>query len=111
MTQPVPSTLPYLPPISEADLVAWIVRAGPGDRLTYWRGHLARDVWSLGSQMREADRRRLARVGRLAWGLAEDGWVHLVQERLEPGTFAYIAIARPKRNRQLPEAVSLPEAA
>lgn len=106
--QPVPSMLPDQQPISEADLVAWIVRASPGDRLTYWRGHLARDVWALGSQMREADRRRLARVGRLAWGLAEDGWVHLVQERLEPGIFAYIAIARPKRNRQQqPKAVLL----
>ena len=79
-------------PITEAALVAWLVRAAPGERIVYWRGFLAVDRWSP-----RRDRHRLCSVARLAWGMAEKGWVHLVQQRVAPGVFDYIAIARPRK--------------
>ncbi|GGC63820.1 hypothetical protein GCM10011504_47530 [Siccirubricoccus deserti] len=75
------------------------MRAAPGDRFTYWRGHLARDVWHLAQRLSEPDRRRLASVGRLAWTMAERGLVHLVQQRHGEGDFSYLAVARPRSRR------------
>ena len=44
----------------------------------------------------DPDRKRLALLGTRAFWEAEAGLVHLVQERVGPDHFAYIAIARPK---------------
>ncbi len=99
-------------PIGEADLIAWLVHAKPGDRFTYWRGHLASDAWPLTGRLPEGECRRLGSVGRLAWNLAGEGFVHLVQERLGPNRFAYVVIARPHPpGRALPSPALLPEAA
>lgn len=100
-------------PVGEADLIAWLVRAAPGDRLAYWRGHLAHDVWAPARRLPEVERRRLAGVGRLTWEMAARGWVHLVQLRHGEGDFTYLAVARPRSQRRpgLPLAIPMKEAA
>ena len=46
------------------------------------------------SDLAEADRKELVRVGRRAWWAAEKNLVYLVQRRLGPDRFSYLAIAR-----------------
>ena len=83
-------------PISEIEFCAWVGQAMPGDRLEYHRGFLVLDAFPVISQLADPDRKRLALLGGRAFWAAEAGLVHLVQERIGPDHFAYIAIARPK---------------
>jgi hypothetical protein len=111
MTEAVAPAVLHGRPMDEAQLIAWVVRSAPGQHLTYWDGYLARDTWSLGSRLGERDRRRLARLGRLVLSLAEEGFLHLVQQRLAAYRYRYIAIARsPERDRagRRPEPVAHP---
>lgn len=94
--------------VTEEALQRWLDRARPGDRLTYHRGHLARDraaaCWrhfQNPSAPPEQDtcacstcdaRRELSAVADLAWLAAEDGAVHLLQRRHGPDNYAYIAV-------------------
>lgn len=80
-------------PMSKTALIARLADAQPGDQIIYWRGHIAFDS-CLGRGMREVDRYRLRCLARLAWDMATDGRVDLVQSRIAPGACAYIAIAR-----------------
>ena len=82
--------------LSEMDFAGWVGAAAPGDRLEYHRGFLAVDTIPLVSKLPETDRVVLKRTAGRAWWAAEQRLVHLVQERLGPDLFAYIAIARPK---------------
>jgi hypothetical protein len=84
------------PATSPVALAAWAVSAAPGKQMTYWRGHLAQDIWPLAAGLPEAERQQLREVGRLAWALAQDGYLHLLQRRLGPNEWAYIAVARAK---------------
>ncbi len=95
----MPTILPRPAPISEAEVLAWLLQAAPGDRLIYWQGHLARDACPLAQRLPEEARRRLAGVGRLAWDLAADGRVHLVQRRFGPEACAYLMVARCRPRR------------
>jgi hypothetical protein len=81
-------------PIDEAAFTAWLQRAGAGDRLTYWRGHLAIDASPLASRLRGEDRLRLDRVSRLAWNMAQKGWLDLLQQRHGASDFSYVAVRR-----------------
>lgn len=63
----------------------WLKLSTPGDRFHYYKGHLAYDT----------------RGGREAWAIwaANEAWqayedlkVHLVQRKLGPGCYQYIAI-------------------
>jgi hypothetical protein len=92
--------LPGQLPRSKDDLLAWLRHAAPGDRLTYWRGHLAADVYLVGARSWGPEAWRLVGVRRCAWDLAQQGWVHLVQQRVAPDVCAYIAIATGKCHRQ-----------
>lgn len=84
------------PRLTEIEFCAWLAQAAPGDRLEYHRGFLAVDTEKKISLLRERDRQTLRDLRHRALVLFEQGLVHLVQERLGPGHFAYIAIARPR---------------
>jgi len=83
-------------PISEIEFCGWVGQAVPGDRLEYHRGFLVLDAFPVISKLADPDRKRLALLGARAFWAAEAGLVHLVQERIGPDQFAYIAVARPK---------------
>ena len=83
-------------PLSEIEFCAWVAQAVPGDRLEYHRGFLVLDIFPSFSRLPDRERSELAKLGSRAFWAAEQGLVHLVQERMGPDQFAYIAVARPK---------------
>ena len=85
--------------LSEMDLAGWIGAAAPGDRIEYHRGFLAVDIVPVISRLQDHERRALKTMAARAWWASEQRLVHLVQQRLGPDRFAYIAIARPKPKR------------
>ncbi len=86
-------------PLTELELAGWIGQAAPGEALEYHRGFLALDTVEMFSRLEPAARQELVRMARRAYWAAEQGLVHLVQRRLGPDCFSYIAIARPKLAR------------
>lgn len=82
--------------ITDIDLCAWIAQAESGDALIYHRGFLVIDADKAVTTLPTDRRLALRRLGDAAFFAAEQGLVHLVQERVAPDRFAYIAIARPK---------------
>ena len=83
-------------PVSEIEFCAWVAQAVPGERLEYHRGFLVLDTFALFSRLDDKAREALRKLaGRTFWA-AENGLVHLVQERVGPDCFAYVAVARPK---------------
>jgi hypothetical protein len=83
-------------PLTEIEFCAWVAQAVPGDRLEYHRGFLALDIFPMFTCLPDKDRAELGRLGSRAFWAAEQELVHLVQERVGPDQFAYIAVARPK---------------
>lgn len=65
----------------------WAETARPGERLAYHRGFLAMDT---GRDTQDAA--RLLVVARAARGLAAGGCVGLVQRRLGPEAYEYLAV-------------------
>jgi hypothetical protein len=86
------------PPISEMMFLAWIAQAAAGEHIEYFRGHLCIDRAGYGRRMTLEERRELNSVSTRAMKLAEQGLIHLVQRRIGPGEFSYVAIARPRRS-------------
>ena len=84
------------PALDEVGLSAWIAQAAPGETLVYHRGFLAVDATSVISKLPAEQQRTLRLVASAARRAAEQGLVHLVQARIGPDQFAYIAVARPK---------------
>jgi hypothetical protein len=82
--------------LTEIEFAAWVGAAAPGDRLEYHRGFLAVDIVAVISGLSEPERATLKQLAGRAWWASKQRLVHLVQERLGPGHFAYVAIARPK---------------
>jgi len=82
--------------LDEIGFCAWIAQAEPGAALIYHQGFLSVDVTALLSSLPCDERRRLGDLALAAWRAGEQGLVHLVQDRLGPDRFAYLAIARPK---------------
>lgn len=80
--------------LTEAQLCAWIGQATSGARIEYHRGFLAIDTVRASSDLVEPVRKELVRIGRRVWWAAEKNLVHLVQRRLGPDRFSYLAIAR-----------------
>jgi len=92
---PTPAVQPDRP-VSEIEFCAWVAQALPGERLEYHCGFLVLDTFALFSRLGDTERDELRKLaGRVFWA-AEQGFVHLVQERMGPDCFAYIAVARPK---------------
>ncbi|MDI1286078.1 MAG: hypothetical protein PSV46_16960, partial [Reyranella sp.] len=78
---------------------AWLGQASPGDTIEYHRGFLALNA-NIDSQTPASDaRRELARVARRAWWAASQGLVHLVQRRLGPDDYSYLAITRQRTDK------------
>ena len=88
-----PHPIPCLP-ITDADICVWIGQALPGERLEYHRGFLAVDTDDKVSSLPMPDRVRLRALAAAARRAFEMRLVHLVQVRLGPDRFAYVAIAR-----------------
>ena len=87
---------PLRPQIGEPEMLAWFLAASPGDRIAYWRGHLAIELSVTASPLGDSERRHLRGVKVLALSMAETGLVHLVQQRLGLDDYLYLAIARPR---------------
>jgi len=81
------------PALDEVGLSAWIAQ---GEALVYHRGFLAVDATGAVSNLTPERQRTLRSVAAAALRAAEQRLVHLVQARLGPDHFAYIAVARPK---------------
>lgn len=82
--------------LDEMAFAGWVGAAAPGECLEYHRGFLVVDTTPVISKLADEDRTTLRCLARRAWWASEKGLVHLVQERLGPNRFAYIAITRPK---------------
>ena len=95
MQQPRFTTVRASRALSEIEFCAWVAQAVPGDRLEYHRGFLALDTFPTAARLSDERRKVLSRLGFRAFWAAEQGLVHLVQERTGPDQFAYIAVARP----------------
>ena len=83
-------------PLGEIEFCAWIAQATPGDRLEYHCGFLVLDTFPTFSHLQDTQRTELAKLASRAFWAAEQGLVHLVQERIDTDRFAYIAVVRPK---------------
>jgi hypothetical protein len=92
---PINAPLPRRASINEIELCAWLRQAEPGDALEYHQGFLVVDLTPFGGHMTSEARSELTRTSARAYDLAERGFVHLVQRRLAPDSFSYLAIARP----------------
>jgi hypothetical protein len=92
-----PFTVRTRQPLTEIEFCSWVAQAVPGDRLEYHRGFLVLDTFPMFARLPDHQRAELARLGLRAFWAAGAGLVHLVQERVGPNRFAYIAIARPKK--------------
>jgi hypothetical protein len=93
------------PCIGEIDFCAWVAQAMAGERLVYHRGFLAFDAMALLSDLPSGRQRALRDVAAAAMRAAEQDLVHLVQARLGPSQFAYIAVAW--RKPKLPGSLSV----
>ena len=82
--------------VTDVEFCAWIAQAEPGDMLEYHRGTLAIDRLPVMSRLPRAECDRVDVLADRAFAAAEQGLVHLVQHRLGPDRFSYLAIARPK---------------
>jgi len=82
--------------LSDTAFCAWIAQAQPGDRLEYHRGVLALDASVASNEPETSQRRQLNRLARRAWWAAQQGLVHLLQRRLGPDSFSYLAVVRPR---------------
>ena len=82
------------PQQDDIGLLAWLNQAEPGDALEYHRGLLALDRSHQSSALSEDDRQALSRLASLAMRLSDRGLIDLVQRRICPDCFSYIAIAR-----------------
>jgi hypothetical protein len=85
---------PHAAPFTIALFRAWLARAKPGERLTYYRGFLARDRVPGTTSLEEAERRKLTAVADHASALAGQGRLHLLQERHGDSDYSYWAITR-----------------
>lgn len=82
------------PHITDIEFCAWLAQAERGDRLTYHVGYLAIDRLAVLSPLGDQGGKQLSILADCAWRAAESGLCHLVQRRLGPDRFAYVAVAR-----------------
>jgi len=80
----------------EIGFCAWVAQAEPSETLVYHRGFLAVDAVGIVSKLSSDQQRALRLVATAALRAAEQDLVHLVQARIGPDQFAYIAVARRK---------------
>jgi hypothetical protein len=85
--------------VSETDFCSWLAKAKLRDVIEYHRGYLIVDRYDDTSELEPADRLELTVVAARAFAAAEQGLVHLVQRRLAPCRFSYMAIKRSSQPR------------
>lgn len=66
--------------------------------MIYHRGFLAVDANATVSRLSAVRLQALQQLANAAWRAAQQNLIHLIQKRLGPDEFAYIAIARSKPN-------------
>jgi hypothetical protein len=106
-----PLEIPLTRPLTEQALCSLIGMAAPGDAIEYFRGFLAVARDPNVGKLPERERAELVRVARRAIRAAEAGLVHLVQRRLGPEEFSYLAIVRPRPTTAAVSAIRIAEAA
>jgi hypothetical protein len=80
--------------MTEQDFKEWVATAAPGQRLCYHAGYLPRDKhWDLSRPS------KIASVAAAALKAFHAGRVHLVQRRIGPGVFQYLAEKRPRARK------------
>ncbi|WP_412049475.1 hypothetical protein ACK6D9_17415 [Hoeflea sp. Naph1] len=84
-------------PLSEEAFSLWLAVAEPGSIIQYHVGFLSLDVAETNINLSIAAHRKLMAIANLAWCASEARIVHLVQRRLGPDHFEYLAVMRPRR--------------
>lgn len=79
-------------PVDENAFVDWLIDADPGDKLVYYRGHLAHDRMASTEALDPQSRITLQAVANRVMAAAAQGLVLPVQKRLGPEEFLYIAV-------------------
>ncbi|MFC3205623.1 hypothetical protein [Aquamicrobium soli] len=87
------------PFITRTEFGLWLASAETGAILQYHDGFLALDTMVVGARFSAALRTELADVASHARWASDKGTVHLLQRRLGPGRFAYLAIKRRQKRR------------
>jgi hypothetical protein len=82
------------PFVTRTEFGLWLASADAGAVLQYHDGFLALDTMAVGSRFSAAMRRELVDVAGYARWASDEGMVHLLQRRLGPGRFAYLAVMR-----------------
>jgi hypothetical protein len=96
VTRPAP--LPELEDwLTERRVIAWLVEAPAGAKLTYHSGFLARDRMPGMSELSEESRRRAHAIAFRVMTAAAHGAVRLIQHRHGPEDYAYIAVKAKRR--------------
>ena len=96
--------------LNETTFCAWLSQAAPGETIEYHRGILCLDRGDSDLAPRTVRNRTLNLLADRAYVLAERGFVHLVQRRVNADTFSYLAVARPRCGpRNIPLAVLMSE--
>jgi hypothetical protein len=88
---PVPSPAPNAI-VTEGAFCDWLGAATAGDRIEYYRGHLAYDRTPSARVLADRDRTTLAAVARRALKAADEDRVHLVQRRHGDCDYSYFAV-------------------
>ena len=96
LSKPLVMAIPQQDPISEIQFCAWVAQAEPGDRLEYHRGFLAIDICKAVTTLEPNARKELELLAERARWSEAVRLVHLVQQRVGPNQFSYIATARAK---------------
>ena len=94
-----PTNAVRLASLDEAGLCARVFEAKPGERIEYHRGFLGLDRSPLSQHADRQSRSTISRTADRALALAEKGAVHLVQKRLAPECFSYLAVVRRRQKR------------
>lgn len=88
------------PFVTRTELGLWLACAEPDAILQYHDGFLALDIVVAGSRFSASDRQELADIAGYARWASDENMVHLVQRRLGPNRFAYLAVMRKKPSRR-----------
>lgn len=101
-TMPTPTAAAQSVRVTAETFSAWLGQAAAGDRLEYHQGFLAIDIDpTAGAELPPDQQRILREVARCGQEAFKRGLVHLVQHRVGPLRFAYLAVAR-RRRRAMP---------
>ena len=104
-TQPAPmSGLGAWPtiPLTENEFCDRVADAVPCQVITYYTGMLARDRSAMSMKLPEPRRVELNAIASRALQLAEAGRIYLLQRRVGPECFAYLAVVRSQPRRMGP---------